>query len=128
SSITKFDYAATLAASLAALCVRQRDAVGLALVDQECRTWLRPAATQAQLSKIVTALERATPDRTTDLGTVIHRIADQIASRGLVIIISDLLTDLDALYRGLGRLQHHGHEVLIFQVLDRDEIELPFDD
>lgn len=127
-AMTKFDYAATLAASLAALCVKQRDAVGLALVDKEQRTWLRPAATQAQLAKIVDALEKAKPDRPTELGDVIDRIADQIRSRGLVIVISDLLTDLNNLYEGLGRLQHQGHEILIFHVLDRDEIELPFDD
>ena len=125
---TKFQYAATLAASLAALCVKQRDAVGLAIVDESQRVWLRPAATQAQLSKILDALARATPDRQTELGNVIHRVADQIRARGLVILISDLLTDLDRLYDGLGRSQHQGHEILVFQVLDRDEIELPFDD
>jgi uncharacterized protein (DUF58 family) len=127
-AMSKFDYAATLAASLAALCVKQRDAVGLALVDHERRTWLRPAATQSQLSKIIQSLENAKPDRTTDLGASINQVVDQIRSRGLVILISDLLTDLDALYLGLGRLQHQGHEILVFQVLDRDEIELPFDD
>src|SRR4051812_8543548 len=94
-SVSKFDYAATLAASLAALCVKQRDAVGLALVDQEQRTWLRPAATNAQLAKILDALQRAKPDRQTELGAVIHRVSDQIRARGLVVIISDLLTDLD---------------------------------
>ena len=123
---TKFEFAATLAASLAALCVKQRDAVGLALVDQEQRTWLRPAATQAQLAKILDALHRSAPDRGTELGAVMNRVADQISSRGMVVVISDLLTDLDSLYAGLGRLQHQGHEILIFQVLDPDEIDLPF--
>lgn len=127
-AMSKFDYAATLAASLAALCVKQRDAVGLALVDKEQRTWLRPAATAAQLAKIVDALEKAKPDRPTELGSVIDRIADQVRSRGMIIVISDLLTDLNTLYDGLGRLQHQGHEILIFHVLDRDEIELPFED
>src|SRR3974377_808322 len=108
--MNKFDFAATLAASLAALCIRQRDAVGLALVDEAQRTWLRPAATQSQLAKILDALQRAAPDRKTRLGAVIAHVADQIASRGLIIIISDLLTDLDQLYAGLGRLQHQGHE------------------
>jgi uncharacterized protein (DUF58 family) len=128
ASMSKNDYAATLAASLAALCVRQRDAVGLALVDESQRTWLRPAATQAQLAKIIDALEKSAPDRKTDLGAIMNRVADQIASRGIIIVISDVLTDLDSLYTGLGRLQHQGHEILIFQVLDPDEIELPFND
>src|SRR3954454_833377 len=81
---TKFEFAATLAASLAALCVKQRDAVGLALVDNEQRTWRRPAATQAQLAKILDALQRSAPDRGTELGAVMKRVADQISSRGMV--------------------------------------------
>src|SRR5262249_32036857 len=117
AAMSKFDYAATLAASLAALCVKQRDAVWLALVDEAQRTWRRPAATQSQLAKIVDALQKAVPDRKTELGAVMNRVADQIASRGLVVVISDLLTDLDGFYNGLGRLQHQGHEILIFQIL-----------
>src|SRR5580693_9743461 len=66
-AMTKFDYAATLAASLAALLVRQRDAVGLVVFDQEERAWLRPAATQSQLSKIIDVIEKTKPDRTTEL-------------------------------------------------------------
>ncbi len=126
--MNKWNYAATLAACIAALCVKQRDAAGLALFDDDQRVTLRPAATQAQLAKIIDSLERTTPNRTTELGTVMSRIADQIRSRGLVIVISDLLTDLDSFYTALGRMQHQGHEILIFHVLDGDEIEMPFDD
>jgi uncharacterized protein (DUF58 family) len=126
--MTKFTYGATLAASLAYLCVKQRDAVGLALFDNEEREWLRPAATQSQLTKILDLLERATPDRATELGSVMMRVCDQIRSRGVVVVISDLLCDLDAFYEALGRYQYSGHEVMIFQVLDSDEIELPFND
>jgi len=126
--MTKFAYAATLAASLAALLVKQRDAVGLAVFDQQERAWLRPAATTAQLAKIVETLEATRPDRPTELALVMRKVAGQIRDRGLVVIVSDLLTDLDGLYDGLGRLRHAGHEVLIFQVLDPDEIDLPFKD
>jgi uncharacterized protein (DUF58 family) len=126
--MTKFDYAATLAASLAVLCIKQRDAVGLALFDAAERAWLRPSAAQSQLTKILDTLESAKPDRTTDLGAVLNKVAAQINARGVVIVISDLLCDLDAFYDGLGRLQYQGHDVLIFQVLDKEEIELPFND
>jgi uncharacterized protein (DUF58 family) len=125
---SKFDYAATLAASLAALLVQQRDAVGLVAFDREQRSFLRPAATHAQLAKIVDVLEKTKPDRETELGTSLSRVADQIRSRGVVVVISDLLTDLDAFYTALGRLQYQGHEVMILQVLDKEEIELPFND
>ncbi|MCL2647490.1 MAG: DUF58 domain-containing protein [Phycisphaerales bacterium] len=125
---TKFDYAATLAASLAVMCLKQRDAVGMALFDAAERAWLRPSAAQSQLTKILDTLESAKPDRTTDLGAVLNKVAAQIHARGLVVVISDLLCDLDALYEGLGRLQYQGHDILIFQVLDKEEIELPFED
>src|SRR5918997_2134856 len=127
-AMTKFDYAATLAASLASLCVQQRDAVALAVFDSAERVFLRPAATQAQLAKIIDVLDRAKPERESDLGGVMSQVCDKIKSRGVVIVISDLLVDLDSFYRSLGRLQHNGHEVLIFQVLHEDEIELPFRD
>jgi uncharacterized protein (DUF58 family) len=126
--MNKFNYAATLAASLAALCVKQRDAVGMAVFDDQERVWLRPIATNMQLSKIIDVLERARPDRTTELGSVMMKVADQIHSRGVVCIISDLLCDLDAFYAALGRMQFQGHEIIIFHVLDKDEIELPFND
>ncbi|MFI5379071.1 MAG: DUF58 domain-containing protein [Tepidisphaerales bacterium] len=126
--MSKFTYAATLAASLAALCVRQRDAVGLLTFDTQQEAFIRPAATQANLTKIIDALERTRPDRETELGVVMAQVADQIRGRGLVMVISDLLTDLDSFYTALGRMQHQGHEIVIFHVLDREEIELPFKD
>jgi uncharacterized protein (DUF58 family) len=127
-ALTKYDYAATVAASLASLFVQQRDAVALAVFDASERVFLRAAATQAQLAKIIDVLERSRPERESDLGGVLAQVCDKIKSRGLVIIISDLLVDLDRFYKSLGRLQHDGHEVLIFQILDNDEIELPFKD
>src|SRR3954471_17407339 len=127
-AMTKFQYAATLAASIAALCVKQRDAVGLAVFDDAERVFLRPVATQAQLHKIVEVIEKTKPQRTTDLGAVMHKVSEQIKSRGLVVVISDLLLDLDVFYKSLGRLQHQGHEILVFQILDPEEIELPFKD
>jgi uncharacterized protein (DUF58 family) len=125
-AFTKFQYASTLAASMAALLIRQRDAVGLAVFDEQERSWLKPAATSSQLIKICDTLEKTEPDRKTELSVVMKKVAGQIKARGLIFIISDLLTDLDSFYDSLGRLQHQGNEILIFQILDPDEIELPF--
>lgn len=126
--LTKFDYGATLAASLATLLIEQQDPVGLALFDKTERQVLSPAATQSQLALIIGWLEEARPDRETDLGSVLQSLGDQIKKRGLIIIISDLLTDLPTFFDGLSRLQHRGNEILVLQVLDRDEMELPFND
>jgi uncharacterized protein (DUF58 family) len=126
--LNKFLYAATAAASLATLLVEQQDPVGLALFDDRVSEVLPPAATQAQLARIVGLLEAARPARTTQLGSVLQTLSEQTRQRGLIIVLSDLLTDLDAFYDGLRRLQYRGHEIIVFHVLDRDEIELPFND
>jgi uncharacterized protein (DUF58 family) len=126
--LNKFNYAATAAASLATLLADQQDPVGLALFDNETREVLPPAATQAQLARIVGLLEHAEPNRTTELGAVLQTLSEQIKQRGLTVIFSDLLTDLNAFYDGLQRLQYRGHEIIVFHILDPDELELPFND
>jgi uncharacterized protein (DUF58 family) len=127
-ALSKFHYAATAAASLATLLVEQQDPVGLALFDSVAREVLPPAATQAQLARIIGLLENARPDRETQLGGVLQTLSEQIKKRGLVVVFSDLLTDFDALYDGMRRLQYRGHEIIVFHVLDPDELELPFND
>ncbi len=127
-AMTKFDYAATVAASLATLLINQQDPVGLALFDAAPHPFLPPAATQAHLVQIVGRLENARPDRESALGPMLSSLADQFKQRGMVVIISDLLTDLPSFYDGLDRLQYRAHEILVIQVLDADELELPFDD
>ena len=126
-AMSKFEYAATIAAALATLLIKQRDAAGLALFDASRRSHLRPASTQAQLLKIIDALESAKPDRDTEIGEVLRTSADQFRRRGMVVIISDLLTDLDALHDGLHRLNHQGQETILLHLLDPDELDLPFE-
>ncbi len=127
AAMTKFEYGITLAASMAQLLIRQRDAVGLVTFDTEPRAIMRPAATTGQLTKMIDTLERIAPGGETELGGVLDLVAGQIKSRGLVVVISDFLGDPDSLQKALGRLRHNGHEVLVFQLLDPDEIDLPFD-
>jgi uncharacterized protein (DUF58 family) len=124
---TKFAQAATLAACLSAMLIKQRDAAGLTLFDTAGRLDVRPSARRSQLLKIVEVLEGAAPGGKTDLGAVLSATADQMHRRGVVIVLSDLLTDLESFYVALGKLQHAGHDVLVFHMLDRDELELPFD-
>ena len=125
--LSKFDYGATLVVSLAMLLTRQQDPVGLVLFDEAAGTVLPPAATQAQVVVISGLLERCTPARKTELGGLLQSLTGQLRRRSLLVIVSDLFTDLDAVYDSLNRLRFHGHEVLVMQVLDSDELELPFD-
>ena len=125
---TKYETGATIAACFTQMLMRQRDAVGLITIDTKPRKVLRPQATNRQKALILDTLTSTKPGGETDLGPVILRAADQIKRRGLVMVISDLLCDLDSLYEALGKLQHSGHEVVVFHTLDGEEIDLPFND
>jgi uncharacterized protein (DUF58 family) len=126
-ALSKFDYAATLAVALAMLLARQQDPVGLVLFDEKAGTILPPSATQGQVMVMADLLGKCTPARKTELGGLLRSLTDQLRRRSILVIVSDLFTDLDALYDGLNRMRFVGHDVLVLQVLDRDELELPFD-
>ncbi|MCA1685206.1 MAG: DUF58 domain-containing protein [Planctomycetia bacterium] len=125
--LSKFDYGATLVVSLAMLLARQQDPVGLVLFDEAANTALPPGATQSQVNVIAGLLAACVPARKTELGGLLRSLSGQARRRGLIVVVSDLFTDMDAVYDGLNRLKFLGHEVLVLQVLDRDETELPFD-
>jgi uncharacterized protein (DUF58 family) len=127
AALNKFDYAATLVVSLAMLLSRQQDPVGLVLFDEEAGRILPPSATQAQVTVMSEVLRACTPARKTELGGLLRSLTDRIRRRGFLVVVSDLFTDLETVYDGLDRLRFLGHEVLVMQVLDRDELELPFE-
>ncbi len=126
--MSKWDYAATLAASLAFLQSKQQDAVGLALFDREIRQQLSSAATPRQLSNMIAVIEAHQPTGETDVSKVFRYLADHIKRRSMVVVISDFLTDLDEVIAGLQRLRHTRHEVMVMHVLDHDELTFPFVD
>ena len=127
ATLNKFDYASTLVVSLAMLLSRQQDPVGLVLFDEEAGRILPPSATQAQVTVMSEVLKACTPARKTELGGLLRSLTDRIRRRGFLVIVSDLFTDLETVYDGLDRLRFLGHEVLVLQVLDRDELDLPFE-
>ncbi|MEZ6197105.1 MAG: DUF58 domain-containing protein [Planctomycetota bacterium] len=128
SALSKWDYAATVCASLATLAVDQRDAAGLCVFDRDLRDFLPPVASRPQVLKIVRRLEEAAPDRETELGAALRAAARELPRRGLIFIVSDFLTDLDDFFAAMQALTHRAHDVVLLHVLDRDEIALPFDD
>jgi len=72
-------------------------------------------------------LHKCTPARKTELGGLLRSLTDRIRRRGFLVVVSDMFTDLATVYDGLDRLRFLGHEVLVMHVLDRDELELPFE-
>lgn len=127
AALAKFDYASTLVVSLAMLLSRQQDPVGLVLFDEAAGKILPPSSTQSQVTVISEVLKACQPARKTELGGLLRSLTDRIRRRGFLVIVTDLFTDLDPVYDGLDRLRFLGHEVLLMQVLDRDELELPFE-
>jgi uncharacterized protein (DUF58 family) len=126
-AMTKFDYAACLAASIAYLMNRQRDAVGLTAFDEQIVTMLPASARPGHLRSLLVALDQLKPGKRTNVSKPLHQLADALSKRGIVVLISDLLDDPDAVVRGLKHFQYRGTDVIVFHVLDPDEIDFPFD-
>lgn len=126
--MTKWTYAATVAASLAHLLVHQQDGVGLTLFDRDVRRQLPVSSNPAALHALVSAIEASPPRDGTDVRSVFSKLAGKLPRRGMVVVLSDLLMDADEFIRGLQRFRYGGHDVLVMQVLDHDELEFPFAD
>ncbi len=126
--ITKREYAFFLAASLAYLMIRQRDAVGLTLFDDRIRRSVPARSSKGHLHTILTQLERAKPGTDTSFGRPLHEVAEQQRRRGFVVLLSDLLSDPDALVNALKHFRFNGHDVLVFHILDPQEVYFEFTD
>jgi uncharacterized protein (DUF58 family) len=126
--LSKLEYAKHIAAALTHLILNQQDAVGLMLFDEQVRRVLRPSSSKAQVGAVLDILEGAQPSERTSLEPVLHDLAERIGRKSMVIILSDLFDDPDRLLSGLAHFRHRQHEVVVFQVLDHDEITFPFQD
>ena len=124
--LSKFHYAAAVAASLALLLLKQQDAVGLAIFDEELRSHLPASASSNQIKPFVHALDVVEPKAKTSVEEICHSLAERLARRGLICLISDLFTDREGLIRGLQHFRHYDHEVMVLHVMDQDELSFPF--
>lgn len=124
--MSKFAYAQCAAAALAYLVLHQRDAVGLVTFDQEVRQFIRPTSNPTQLKQLLHVMEETSAGRKTRTGPIFHDLAERLARRGIVVIISDLFDDVDAMLAGLKHFRHRRHDVIILHVLDPAEIDFPF--
>ena len=125
-AVSKYEYGCYVAASLAYLLLKQQDAVGLALFDDKVRHFTQPRSTPSHLASLVRVLENPGLREKTDLGRILHEYAGRIKKKGLIVIISDMLDDPEAIARGLKHLRYRDHEVLLFHLLDHDELTFPF--
>lgn len=123
---TKAQYACAIAAGLGRLLIGQQDAVGVLTFDTRIRTFIPPRSRPGHLRVLNEALSREQPGGETAIHTVLRELAPRIGRRNLLVLISDCLDETGPLLRALAQLRHQHHEMLLFHVLDRDELEFPF--
>jgi uncharacterized protein (DUF58 family) len=124
--MSKLEYGSVLAASLAFLMNRQRDATGLIAFDEQIRFRLPAAGRPGHLHALLLALERIQPGLRSNVGRPLHQLAEALLKRSLVVLISDLLDDPAPVIKGLRHLKFRGTDVVVFQVLDPNELTFPF--
>jgi uncharacterized protein (DUF58 family) len=125
-ALNKYNYACTVAACLGYLLLRQQDSVGLMTFDDDVRQIVPARSQQLHIDALVKAMDTSRPRAKTDLEKILRRVAESVGSRGMIILISDLLADRGPFFRGLEMLSHRRHDVLVFHVLDDDELVFPF--
>jgi uncharacterized protein (DUF58 family) len=126
AGITKLEYGSYLAAALSYLMNRQRDAVGLIAFDDKIQQMLPARSRPGHLTSILVTLERLELGTHTDVAKPLRDLAEAIHKRGLVVLISDLLDDVDRVLEGLKHFRFRGTEVIVFHVLDPAELAFPF--
>jgi uncharacterized protein (DUF58 family) len=126
-AMTKFEYGSCLAASLGYLMNRQRDAVGLMAFDDRIVSMLPASARPGHLRALLVTLDRLRLGKDTNVSKPLHQLCDALTKRGLVVLISDLLDDPENVIRGLKHFQFRGCDVVVFHVLDPDELNFPFE-
>ena len=122
--VTKMDYARYVAASLFYLTTQsQRDAAGLIVFDDEVRTYIRASTRQGQLYRLLSGLENAEPRARTDYAKPLLHFQSFLRKRGMVVVISDFFESPETIVRTIEPLRYHGNEVVLFHVLDPQELK-----
>ena len=120
---SKIDYARYLAAALFYLAIHnQRDAAGLIVFDEEVREYIRPSTRSGQLARLFAGLEHATPRAQTDFAKPLQHFHNALHRRGIAIVISDFYEKPETIIANIASLRFRGNEVILFQVLDPQEI------
>ena len=126
NKISKLDYGNYLSAALAYLMINQQDGVGLTLFDNQIQTFIPPRSKPSHVNTILTHLDKTGSGRDTDVGIVLHEMAERIKKRGLIILISDLFDETENIINGLKHFRHNKQEIIVFHVMDRKELNFDF--
>lgn len=122
--LTKLDYAKRLAAALALVLLRQRDATGLIGFDDDVRAVVRARTRHLHWWHVVSALQTLEAGGGTAAEPALRKVTDLLRRRGLVLFVSDLLLDRDLALFTMQYLRHRGHQVVVFHIMDPGELSL----
>lgn len=122
---SKFDYARWCAASLAHLVLSQRDSAGLIVFGEETRK-VPPGNGPVQRNDIVRMLENTEPKGTARLSKTLEWVGTRLQRRGIVVVFSDFMDEMDTIIEGVRRLSQWGHETILFQILDPQELDFDY--
>ena len=126
NKISKLDYGNYLSAALAYLMINQQDGVGLTLFDNQIQPFIPPRSKPSHVNTILTHLDKTGSGKDTDVGIVLHEMAERIKKRGLIILISDLFDETENIINGLKHFRHNKQEIIVFHVMDRKELNFDF--
>ena len=124
---SKYHYACRLAAALGYIVSRQQDALGLTIYDDAIRQQVPPRSGSRHLRHFVERLAAHEPRNRTDTGAALHTLAEMISRRGLIVLMSDLFDDPDAVFHAVAHFRKKMHDVILLQILDPCELELSID-
>ncbi|MFM9068908.1 MAG: DUF58 domain-containing protein [Planctomycetota bacterium] len=125
-AMNKYEYACTVASCLAYLVLRQQDSVGCAAFDETIRRSTQLLTKRTHLLSIIEALNVSEPRDKSDMYKVFHQIAENYTRRGMMIVVSDLLSEPESLMKGMKLLRQRGHDVMVLHILDDDELDFNF--
>ena len=125
--VSKLDYASFLAAGLTHLMLKQADSVSLLSFSDRITQQVSPSSRRTQLHAVLAALHENGPQGQTRLADILHQVAELTQRRGLIVLLSDLLDDQQDILDGLAHLKYLQHDVIVFQILDRQELELDYE-
>lgn len=128
TSLTKFKYAQMLAAAISYLIINQRDSLGLHVFDSKIRQTIPPKSTKNHLNTILSIMEKIKIGNKTNISKILHLGAEKIKKRGLIILLSDLFDSPENIINALKHFRYYNHEVLVFHILDEQEIELNYNE
>ena len=120
--IDKLEYARYLTASLAYMASLQRDASGVIIFDDEVRNFVPPSSRQGQLARVLHAIEKATVGTRTDYARPFSHLREFLHRRGLVVCVSDFWEKPEEVIKTIAPIRYHGNEVVLFHILDPEEI------